>query len=175
MGFFPFQNNPKNLDPFYEMDLDFWGFLKRESEMDLVFWNYFGKGKKLSYNKRNMFLYVYLQVQTDGQQIGENQVLFNIQEADNINHVVVFMTGQTPFPDGLGGAGDGLKGWEKGAGVGKVLTRVTSRILGHLDKRNALIYDKSTNTHVQCTCKCQPEFKMLWTAYFLSAECRMAV
>lgn len=43
-------------------------------------------------------------VQTDGQQIGENQVLFNIQEADNINHVVVFMTGQTPFPDGLGGA-----------------------------------------------------------------------
>ena len=31
--------------------------------------------------------------------------MFNIQEADNINHIVVFMTGQTPFPDGLGGAG----------------------------------------------------------------------
>ena len=39
-------------------------------------------------------------------QIGENQVLFNIQDADNINHIVVFMTGQTPFPDGLGGAGN---------------------------------------------------------------------
>ena len=46
------------------------------------------------------------QVQTDGQQIGENQVLFNIQDADNINHIVVFMTGQTPFPDGFGGAGN---------------------------------------------------------------------
>ena len=46
------------------------------------------------------------QVQTDGQQIGENQILFNIQDADNINHIVVFMTGQTPFPDGLGGAGN---------------------------------------------------------------------
>ena len=45
-------------------------------------------------------------MQTDGQQIGENQVLFNIQDADNINHIVVFMTGQTPFPDGLGGAGN---------------------------------------------------------------------
>ena len=43
---------------------------------------------------------------TDGQQIGENQVLFIIQDADNINHIVVFMTGQTPFPDGLGGAGN---------------------------------------------------------------------
>ena len=33
-------------------------------------------------------------------------VLFNIQDADNINHIAVFMTGQTPFPDGLGGAGN---------------------------------------------------------------------
>lgn len=43
-------------------------------------------------------------VQTDAQQVSENQFLFNIPEADNINHVVVFMTGQMPFPDGLGGA-----------------------------------------------------------------------
>ncbi|KAK7500357.1 hypothetical protein BaRGS_00008264 [Batillaria attramentaria] len=43
-------------------------------------------------------------VQTDAQQVNENQFLFNIPEADNINHVVVFMTGQMPFPDGLGGA-----------------------------------------------------------------------
>ncbi|KAK7099458.1 protein Hikeshi-like [Littorina saxatilis] len=43
-------------------------------------------------------------VQSDAQQVSENQFLFNIPEADNINHVVVFMTGQMPFPDGLGGA-----------------------------------------------------------------------
>ncbi|KAL8565320.1 hypothetical protein ACOMHN_029016 [Nucella lapillus] len=43
-------------------------------------------------------------VQTECQQVSENQFLFNIPEADNINHVVVFMTGQMPFPDGLGGA-----------------------------------------------------------------------
>ena len=44
-------------------------------------------------------------MQTESQQVSENQFLFNIPEADNINHVVVFMTGQMPFPDGLGGAG----------------------------------------------------------------------
>ncbi|XP_045176445.1 protein OPI10 homolog [Mercenaria mercenaria] len=43
-------------------------------------------------------------VQTDAQQVSENQMLFNIADADSINHIVVFMTGQTPFPDGLGGA-----------------------------------------------------------------------
>ncbi|KAL3842587.1 hypothetical protein ACJMK2_020581 [Sinanodonta woodiana] len=43
-------------------------------------------------------------VQTDAQQISENKFIFNIQDADNINHIVVFLTGQVPFPDGLGGA-----------------------------------------------------------------------
>ncbi|KAK6191412.1 hypothetical protein SNE40_003107 [Patella caerulea] len=43
-------------------------------------------------------------VQTDCQQVGETQFLFNIPDADNINHIVVFMTGQTPFPTDLGGA-----------------------------------------------------------------------
>ncbi|XP_025085603.1 protein Hikeshi-like [Pomacea canaliculata] len=43
-------------------------------------------------------------VDTQPQQVSDNQFLFNIPEADNINHVVVFMTGQMPFPDGLGGA-----------------------------------------------------------------------
>ena len=46
-----------------------------------------------------------LQVQTDLQTVSETQFLFNIPDADNINHVVVFMTGQTPFPEGLGGSG----------------------------------------------------------------------
>lgn len=43
-------------------------------------------------------------VQTDAKPISETQVLFDLPDADHINHVVVFMTGQTPFPDGLGGA-----------------------------------------------------------------------
>lgn len=44
------------------------------------------------------------QVQTDYEQVTQNQFLFNIVDADSINHVVVFLTGQTPFPDGYGGA-----------------------------------------------------------------------
>ena len=43
--------------------------------------------------------------------MNENQFLFNIPEADNINHVVIFMTGQMPFPEGLGGAGRYFLGW----------------------------------------------------------------
>ncbi|RUS77733.1 hypothetical protein EGW08_014492 [Elysia chlorotica] len=43
-------------------------------------------------------------VQTDFNQVSETQFLVNIPEADRINHVVIFMTGQTPFPDDLGGA-----------------------------------------------------------------------
>ncbi|XP_036148719.1 protein OPI10 homolog [Monomorium pharaonis] len=43
-------------------------------------------------------------VQTDFQQVGENQFLITILDADNINHIVVFLTGTIPFPDGMGGA-----------------------------------------------------------------------
>ncbi|XP_035722638.1 protein OPI10 homolog [Vespa mandarinia] len=43
-------------------------------------------------------------VQTDFQQIGENQFLITVPDADNINHIVVFLTGSVPFPDGMGGA-----------------------------------------------------------------------
>ncbi|EZA59525.1 protein OPI10 homolog [Ooceraea biroi] len=42
--------------------------------------------------------------QTDFQQVGENQFLFTVPEADNINHIVVFLTGTIPFPDGTGGS-----------------------------------------------------------------------
>ena len=44
-------------------------------------------------------------MQTDVTQVSENQFLFNIPDADDINHLVIFMTGQSPFPDGLGAAG----------------------------------------------------------------------
>ena len=37
---FPFENNPRNLDPSYKMDLDFW--------------DCFGREKLLSLNRRNM-------------------------------------------------------------------------------------------------------------------------
>ena len=62
-----------------------------------------------------------VQVQTESQQVSENQFLFNIPEADNINHVVVFMTGQMPFPEGLGGAGRYFFLWWLGEG-GSLLT-----------------------------------------------------
>lgn len=44
-------------------------------------------------------------VQTDFQQVGENQFLITVPDADNINHIVVFLTGTIPFSDGMGGAG----------------------------------------------------------------------
>lgn len=43
-------------------------------------------------------------VQTDFQQVDENQFLITISDADNINHIVVFLTGSIPFSDGMGGA-----------------------------------------------------------------------
>lgn len=42
-------------------------------------------------------------MQTDFQQVGEHQFLFNIPEADNINHIVVFLTGSVPLPEGMAG------------------------------------------------------------------------
>lgn len=44
------------------------------------------------------------QVQTDVQQVGETQFLFNIPEADNINHIVLFLTGTISLPDRMAGA-----------------------------------------------------------------------
>ncbi|GAB0100391.1 Protein OPI10 homolog [Sergentomyia squamirostris] len=42
--------------------------------------------------------------QTDFQQIDQSQFLFNIADADNINHIVVFLTGTVALPDRMAGA-----------------------------------------------------------------------
>lgn len=40
----------------------------------------------------------------DFQQVEEGKFLLNIPEADNINHIVIFLTGAIPLPGGLAGA-----------------------------------------------------------------------
>ncbi|KAB0798185.1 hypothetical protein PPYR_09178 [Photinus pyralis] len=42
-------------------------------------------------------------VSTEFQQINEKQFLTTIVDADNINHVVIFLTGAVPFPEGTSG------------------------------------------------------------------------
>ena len=44
------------------------------------------------------------QVTTDFTQINEKQVVFNLPDCESINHVVIFLTGVQPFPDGFGGS-----------------------------------------------------------------------
>lgn len=39
-------------------------------------------------------------VQTDIQQVDDNRFLFSIPQADSANHIVLFLTGAVPFPDG---------------------------------------------------------------------------
>ncbi|KAJ8918948.1 hypothetical protein NQ315_016850 [Exocentrus adspersus] len=42
-------------------------------------------------------------VQTEFQPISETQFVTTINDADNINHIVVFLTGAVPFPEGTAG------------------------------------------------------------------------
>ncbi|KAJ8951467.1 hypothetical protein NQ318_000161 [Aromia moschata] len=42
-------------------------------------------------------------VQTEFQQISPTQFVTTINDADNINHIVVFLTGAVPFPEGTAG------------------------------------------------------------------------
>ena len=42
--------------------------------------------------------------QFDVQQVSENQVVFTVPECEKINHLVIFLTGSSPFPDGFGGS-----------------------------------------------------------------------
>jgi hypothetical protein len=50
------------------------------------------------------FPFAVLQVQSF-EQVGETQFLTTIHDADNINHIVVFMTGTIPFPQGMAALG----------------------------------------------------------------------
>ena len=43
-------------------------------------------------------------VRTDSRVVSPTQVVFDIPDASKSNHVVVFLTGTTPFPEGHGGA-----------------------------------------------------------------------
>ena len=60
--FFPFQNNPKYLDPSYKMDLDIWdcfgkGKTDHKAELhkiNLDVWGHSRNGKAMSYKQRNM-------------------------------------------------------------------------------------------------------------------------
>ena len=59
-SFFSFQNKPKNLDPSYKMDLDFWDCSGRVKlvlqNCDLVICSHSREGKSLSYSRINMIL-----------------------------------------------------------------------------------------------------------------------
>lgn len=44
-------------------------------------------------------------MKTDFQQASPTQFVTVVEDADNINHIVVFLTGTQPFPDGYGGSG----------------------------------------------------------------------
>ncbi|NXE10180.1 HIKES protein, partial [Lophotis ruficrista] len=43
-------------------------------------------------------------VQAAPQQVAEDKFVFDLPDYENINHVVVFMLGTIPFPDGMGGS-----------------------------------------------------------------------
>lgn len=50
-------------------------------------------------------------MQSDFQPVDENKFLINIADIDNINHIVIFLTGATPLP--LGSAGGMFMIYEK--------------------------------------------------------------
>jgi hypothetical protein len=45
-----------------------------------------------------------VQVDTNAQQLDANKFFFGLPQPEQVNHMVVFMTGAMPFADGFGGA-----------------------------------------------------------------------
>jgi len=78
-------------------------------------------------------------VDTAPQQTDAAKFVFNVTDADTVNHLTVFMTGTQAFPDGLGASI--YFGWPGGAGGG-----VTWQMLGVLtnDKPSAIFKIAST-------------------------------
>lgn len=79
-------------------------------------------------------------VQTEFQQLSETQFVFNIPDANDINHIVVFLTGVQPFPATHGGAvyfslanPTGTAGWQL---LGHITNQKPSAIfkIGNLSK-----------------------------------------
>ena len=44
-----------------------------------------------------------LQIQTDFQQVTENQFVLSLAEPDKVHHIVIFLLGTVAFPEGMGG------------------------------------------------------------------------
>ncbi|XP_028399756.1 protein Hikeshi-like [Dendronephthya gigantea] len=42
-------------------------------------------------------------IQTDFQQVSENQFVLSLSEPDKVHHIVIFLLGTIPFPEGMGG------------------------------------------------------------------------
>jgi len=57
-------------------------------------------------------------VSTSWEQAGPTNVVAEIQDADSVNHVVIFLTGAVPFPEGMGGSVYFC--WPQPDGVGQV-------------------------------------------------------
>ena len=77
---------------------------------EYVWTNRFGKTRKQTIHliqfQSFKSICLCLKVQTDFVSVDLNKFLITIQNADDINHVVVFMTGSQPFPEGMGGSGE---------------------------------------------------------------------
>jgi len=43
-------------------------------------------------------------VSTNWEQISPTNCISELTEADSVNHIVIFLTGQSPFPEGMGGS-----------------------------------------------------------------------
>ena len=48
---------------------------------------------------------LFFQVDTNFEQVAETRFVSTLHDVEKVNHIVVFLTGTTPFPDGFGGAG----------------------------------------------------------------------
>ena len=46
-----------------------------------------------------------VQVQTNFIRAGENEFVVELPNSESINHIVVFLTGLSPFPEQIGGSG----------------------------------------------------------------------